>query len=390
MAGLVVKPRARILHGHDWVFSGEVLKAFGNPTDGDVISLKDGRDRLIGSAIYNSKSQIVARRFSRQRQDLDLDFFKRRIAQASEYRERRKVDPKLRRIVWSESDGLPGVVIDRYEDYFVLQTLTLAMDLRKNLIVKAIVDLFGDATIIERNDSAVRKAEGLELITGVLEGSAPSGPITVEIGTLKFDVDLLQAQKTGFYLDQAPNYSVVANYAAGRRVLDCFANQGAFALTCLKAGATDVAAVEENSDNVAAGKRNAERNGLKMRWIEQDVFAFLRGAEKAEAEYDLIILDPPSFTKTKSGLRDALRGYRELHVRAFKLLSKNGLLATFSCSHHVSETAFAQTITDALVDTRRSARKLRRFEQALDHPVLPTIPETEYFKGLLLEMMPGR
>jgi len=390
MAGLVVKPRARILHGHDWVFSSEVLKAFGNPADGDVISLKDGRDRLIGSAIYNSKSQIVARRFSRQRQDLDLDFFKRRIAQASEYRDRRSVDPKLRRIVWSESDGLPGVVIDRYEDYFVLQTLTLAMDLRKNLIVKAIVDLFGDTTIIERNDSAVRKAEGLELITGVLEGSALSGPITVEIGTLKFDVDLLQAQKTGFYLDQAPNYSVVANYAAGRRVLDCFANQGAFALTCLKAGATDVAAVEENSDNVAAGKRNAERNGLKMRWIEQDVFAFLRSAEKAEDEYDLIILDPPSFTKTKSGLRDALRGYRELHVRAFKLLSKNGLLATFSCSHHVSETAFAQTITDALVDARRSARKLRRFEQALDHPVLPTIPETEYFKGLLLEMMPGR
>ena len=390
MAGLVVKPRARILHGHDWVFSSEVLKAFGNPADGDVISLKDGRDRLIGSAIYNSKSQIVARRFSRQRQDLDLDFFKRRIAQASEYRDRRNVDPKLRRIVWSESDGLPGVVIDRYEDYFVLQTLTLAMDLRKNLIVKAIVDLFGDTTIIERNDSAVRKAEGLELITGVLEGSAPSGPITVEIGTLKFDVDLLQAQKTGFYLDQAPNYSVVANYAAGRRVLDCFANQGAFALTCLKAGATDVAAVEENSDNVAAGKRNAEGNGLKMRWIEQDVFAFLRGAEKAEAEYDLIILDPPSFTKTKSGLRDALRGYRELHVRAFKLLSKNGLLATFSCSHHVSDTAFAQTISDALVDARRSARKLRRFEQALDHPVLPTIPETEYFKGVLLEMMPGR
>src|SRR2546430_5592181 len=325
MAGIVVKPRARILHGHDWVFSSEVLKVFGEPADGDVISLKDGRDRLIGSAIYNSKSQIVARRFSRQRQDLDLDFFKRRIAQASEYRDRRNLDPKLRRIVWSESDGLPGVVIDRYEDYFVLQTLTLAMDLRKNLIVKAIVDLFGDTTIIERNDSAVRKAEGLELITGVLEGSAPSGPMAVEIGTLKFDVDLLQAQKTGFYLDQAPNYSVVANYAAGRRVLDCFANQGAFALTCLKAGATDVAAVAENSDNVAAGKRDAERNGLQMRWIEQDVFGFLRGAENAEAQYDLIILDPPSFTKTKGGLRDALRGYRELHLRAFKLLSKNGL-----------------------------------------------------------------
>ncbi len=158
----------------------------------------------------------------------------------------------------------------------------------------------------------------------------------------------------------------------------------------MRAGATDAAAVEESSENIAAGKQNGERNGLKLRWIEQDVFAFLRGAEKAKAEYDLIILDPPSFTKTKSGLRDALRGYRELHLRAFKLLSKDGILATFSCSHHVSEIAFAQTIADAMVDARRSARKLRRFEQALDHPVVPTIPETEYFKGLLLEMMPGR
>jgi 23S rRNA (cytosine1962-C5)-methyltransferase len=390
MAGLIVKPRARILHGHDWVFSTEVLKVFGKPADGDVVSLKDGRDKLIGSAIYNSKSQIVARRFSRQRQDLDLDFFKRRIAQASEYRDRRKIDPKLRRIVWSESDGLPGMILDRYGDYFVLQTLTLAMDLRKPLIIAAILDLFGSINIIERNDSPVRKAEGLELRTGVLEGAAPSAPITMEIDGLKFDVDLLHGQKTGFYLDQAANYSIVAKFASGRRVLDCFANQGAFALACARAGATDVAAVEENSANVTTGNQNAERNNLTVRWIQQDVFSFLRGAEKAGAEYDLIILDPPSFTRTKSGLGDALRGYRELHLRAFKLLSKDGLLATFSCSHHVSDDAFAKAAADALVDARRSARRLRRFEQALDHPVLPTIPETEYFKGVLLEMMPGR
>src|SRR5438105_5073332 len=396
MAGLVVKPRARILHGHDWVFSSEVLKIFGKPADGDVISLKDGRDRLIGSAIYNSKSQITARRFSRQRQDLDLDFFKRRIAQAAEYRARRHVDTKLCRLVWSESDGLPGVIVDRYGDHFVLQTLTLAMDMRKDLIANAIVDLFGLVTIVERNDAPVRKAEGMEAHTGVLEGPAPSGPIGIEISgtrqsaSLQFAIDLLHGQKTGFYLDQKANYQIVAEHAAGRRVLDCFADEGAFALTCARAGAADVAVVEENSENIAAGKRNAERNGLKVRWIEQDVFQFLRAAEKANAQYDLIILDPPSFTKTKSGLRDALRGYRELHVRAFKLLSKDGLLATFSCSHHVSEAAFSQTIADALVDARRSARKLRRFEQAMDHPVLPTIPETEYFKGILLEMMPGR
>ncbi len=390
MAGLVVKPRARILHGHDWVFSSEVLKVFGNPADGDVISLKDGRDHLIGSAIYNSKSQIVARRFSRRKQDLDLDFFKRRIAQASEYRDRREVDPKLRRVVWSESDGLPGVIIDRYGDCFVLQTLTMAMDLRKDSIANAIVDLFGEKiTIIERNDAPVRRAEGLELRTGVLRGAA-SSRIEIDVGNLKFDVDLLQGQKTGFYLDQRHNYEIVAQYAKGRRVLDCFTNQGAFTLACARAGAAETTGVEASADNIAAAKQNTTRNQLSVQWIEQDVFQFLRTAEKREAQYDLIVLDPPSFTKTKSGLRDALRGYRELHARAFKLLSKDGLLATFSCSHHVGEEVFSQTISDALVDARRSARRLHRFEQAPDHPVLPTIPETEYFKGVLLEMMPGR
>ena len=404
MAGLIVKPRARILHGHDWVFSSEVLKIFGKPADGDVISLKDGRDKLIGSAIYNSKSQIVARRFSRQRQDLDLDFFKRRIAQAAEYRLRRGIDPKVCRIVWSESDGLPGVIIDRYDDFFVLQTLTLAMDVRRELIARAMVDILGAKNIIERNDAQVRRAEGLEPRIGVLEGAAPSAPIIIEINgmrsfdsaqgklraPLQLEVDPMGAQKTGFYLDQLPSYSIVAPYAKGRQVLDCFTNQGAFALACARADAAEVTAVEASAENIEAARRNAERNKLSVNWAEKDVFQFLRAAEKSSVQYDLIVLDPPSFTKAKGGLGDALRGYRELHVRAFKLLSKDGLLATFSCSHHVSETAFAQTITDALVDARRSARKIRRFEQAPDHPVLPTIPETEYFKGFLLEMVPGR
>jgi 23S rRNA (cytosine1962-C5)-methyltransferase len=388
MAGIVVKPRARILHGHDWVFSSEVLKVFGNPMDGDVISIKDGKDRFIGSAIYNSKSQIMARRFSRRRQNLDLEFFRRRIAQASEYRDRRKVDPKLRRVVWSESDGLPGIIIDRYCDRFVLQTLTCAMDIRKDSIAAAMVDLFGDVTIIERNDAPIRNAEGLELRRGILRGT--HSQTAIEIEGVKFEVDLLHGQKTGFYLDQKYNYGTVAGYARDRRVLDCFANQGAFALTCARAGAADVTAVEENRENIDTAKRNAAHNVLKAQWIEQDVFQFLRAAEKAEAQYDLIVLDPPSFTRTKSGLRDALRGYRDLHMRAFKLLSKDGLLATFSCSHHVSDAALSDTIADALVDARRSARRVRRFEQARDHPILPTIPETEYLRGFLLEMMPGR
>jgi 23S rRNA (cytosine1962-C5)-methyltransferase len=392
MAGIVVKPRARILHGHDWVFSGEVLKAFGNPADGDVISLKDGKDRLLGSAIYNSKSQIVARRFSRRRQDLDLDFFQRRIAQAVEYRARRGVNPQLCRVVWSESDGLPGVIVDRYGDHAVLQTLTLAMDMRKDLIVEALQTAGGAPalqSIIERNDAVVRRAEGMEPRVGTLFGKAP-GETEIEVAGLRLSVDLRHAQKTGFYLDQMAHYETVSWHAKGRRVLDCFTSQGAFALACAKAGASHVTAVEGSAESVAQARRNAERNGLQVEWVELDVFQFLRAAEKNGAEYDLIILDPPSFTKTKGGLRDALRGYRELHVRAFKILSRDGLLATFSCSHHVTESIFNQTISDALVDARRSARRLHRFEQALDHPVLPTLPETEYFKGVLLEMMPGR
>src|SRR5205085_2675023 len=252
MAGIVVKPRARILHGHDWVFSSEVLKVFGNPADGDVISLKDGKDHLIGSAIYNSKSQILARRFSRRRQDLDQDFFRRRIQQASEYRDRRNIDAKLRRVVWSESDGLPGVIVDRYGDNLVLQTLTLAMEQRKALIVEALQSVFCRASapvaatetaggapalqsIIERNDAPVRRAEGMEMQAGILFGEPP-GEIEIEVAGLRMTVDLLHAQKTGFYLDQMVNYAAVAQFANGRRVLDCFTNQGAFALTCAKAG----------------------------------------------------------------------------------------------------------------------------------------------------------
>jgi 23S rRNA (cytosine1962-C5)-methyltransferase len=383
MAGIVVRPRARILHGHDWVFSSEVLKIFGQPADGDVISIKDGRDKMLGSAIWNSKSQIVARRFSHRRQDLDLDFFKRRITQAAEYRARRKVNPQLHRVVWSESDGLPGVILDCYGDQFVLQLTTLGMDQRREMIMEAIET----GAIIERSDAVVRRAEGLQPTTGVLRGEAQE--CEFEIGGVKFLIDPLSAQKTGFYLDQLPHYPAIADLAAGRRILDCFTNEGAFALTCARAGATEVIGVEMQANAIAAARENAKRNQLTVRWVEQDVFPYLRAAEKAGEQFDLIILDPPSFTKTKSGIRDAIRGYRELHLRAFKLLSRDGILATFSCSHHISDAILSETISAALVDARRSARRLRCFEQALDHPVVPTMPETEYFKGVLLEMKPS-
>ena len=390
MAGLVIKPRARLFHGHDWVYTSEVLKTFGDPQPGDVVSLKDGKDHLLGSAIYNPVSQIVARRFSRRRQDLDQDFFTRRIAQALEYRNRRGVDPRLSRLVWSESDGLPGVIVDRYNDHLVLQTLTRAMDQRKTLLVAALVELLAPAAIIERNDAPVRRAEGMETVTGVLHGNA-SEEMVIDVDGLRFAVNLLRGHKTGFYLDQIANYAQVAGVARGRRVLDCFSNQGAFALACAKAGASSVTAVEISADAVAAARANGERNGLtQIGWREANAFDVLAAEERQGAQYDLIILDPPSFTKSKSQIGDAMRGYKEVHLRALKLLSPDGVLATFCCSHHVGAGGFGEMIVDASVDARRAVRQIARFTQGPDHPIIPTIPETEYLQGYLFEAMPGR
>jgi len=400
MAGIVIRPRSRILHGHDWVYFTEVLKTFGTPADGEVVSIKDGKDRMIGSAIYNSKSQIIARRFSRQRQDLDADFFVRRIGQAIEYRQRRGVNPRLCRLVWSESDGLPGVIVDRYGDFLVLQTLTLAMDQRKALIVEALVRLCNPLAVVERNDAPIRKAEGMEPVTGVLwsqPGDAPADSaagsptaVPIELLGLRFEADLLQGQKTGLYLDQLENYAAVAAWASGRRVLDCFSNQGAFALACAKAGAASVRAVEISAECAESIRRNAARNELTVETLAANVFDFLKEEERAGAQYDLIILDPPSFTKSKEKLHDAMRGYKEIHLRALKLLSPGGLLATFSCSHHVNDEMFREAISDAAVDAKRTLRLLARYGQAADHPVLLNLPETEYLRGFLFELAPGR
>lgn len=389
MAGLVIKPRSRIFHGHDWVYSTEVLKSFGSPKDGEVVSLKDGNDRMLGSAIFNSKSQIVARRFSRQRQDLDRDFFDRRLKQALDYRRRRGVDERLCRIVWSESDGLPGLIVDRYGDHLVLQTLTLAMDERKALIADSLAGLLQPRSIAERNDAPIRKAEGMELQSGMLLGEEPA-PFEIETLGLHFEVDLLRGQKTGFYLDQLQNYAGVAAHAQGRKVLDCFSNQGAFALACARHGAAGVQAVEISADAVGLIQRNAARNGLPVEAIEANAFDFLRAMEQQERRWDLIVLDPPSFTRTKGKLSDALRGYKELHLRALKLLNPDGLLATFCCSHHVGRDAFTEIINDAAVDAKRTLRQIAIYTQGLDHPIIPTIPETEYLKGGLYELVPGR
>lgn len=389
MASIIVRPRARVFHGHDWVHDNEVLKVTGKPEDGAVVGLKDQRDRFLGSAIYNSLSKIPARRFSRQRQDLDADFFTRRIGMAGEYRDKLGLDPSARREVWSESDGLPGLILDRYGDCVVMQTLTLAMDQRKELIADAIEALFRPRCIIERNDAPVRKAEGMELHTSILRGEAP-GPFEVALGGVKFGVDLPGGQKTGLYLDQADNYALVAQHAQGKRVLDCFSNQGGFALACAKAGASQVTALDISADACAAIEANAKRNNIRLDVAETNVFDWLKAAVTRSDQYDLVILDPPSFTRDRARLNDALRGYKEIHLRAAQLLGNGGLLATFCCSHHVSDSIFLDVIRDAMVDAKKTARLRASYTQRADHPIILGLPESSYLKGHLLEMAPGR
>lgn len=385
MGGLVVRPRARILHGHDWVYGTEVLKVFGDPADGDIVSLKDGRDRMLGSAVYNSGSQIVARRFSHRRQDLDADFFRRRLERAQAFRDGLGIDPMVRRVLWSESDGVPGVIVDRFGSVATLQTQTLAMDLRRDLIAAAVKEVLGVESVVERNDSSSRKAEGLEVRTGTLLGPEP-GALEITVAGMKFHLDAIHGQKTGFYLDQAASYGAVAARAKGRRVLDCFSNQGAFSVACAMAGASEVTAVESGKENFPRIGANARLNGVSVKVIGGDVFDVLSQAARREDLYDLIILDPPPFTKNRKGIADALRGYRELHLKAAQLLSRDGLLATFSCSHHVSAAEYDGTVAEAFHAARRTARRLATFGQSPDHPILVGMPETEYLKGFLYGM----
>ena len=386
MPGLVIKPRSRIFHGHDWVYASEIKKSFGNPQPGEVISLKDFKDKPLGSAIYNPKSQIVARRFSRRKQDLDKDFFLRRLQLAFSLRERLPVDPLLCRLAWSESDGLPGLIVDRYGGHLVIQTLTLAMDQRINLIVDALQELLSPQSIIVRNDSPMRKAEGLETSNFVAFGKDPD-PLILEHGSLKFKSTLLTGQKTGLYLDQLDTYQQVATLAEGKRVLDCFSNQGGFGLACARAGAAAVTCIDISGEAISAAKQNAGINELNLHAVEANAFDYLKTCKET---FDLIVLDPPSFTRSKKALNDAMRGYKEIHLRALKLLNHDGYLATFSCSHHVTRELFLNNLRSAAVDARRTLRLVESYSQRPDHPILPTIPETEYLKGFCVQLIPGR
>ncbi|MFV0337302.1 MAG: class I SAM-dependent rRNA methyltransferase [Chthoniobacterales bacterium] len=388
MAGVVVRPRSRILHGHDWVFRSEVLKAFGNPKDGDVVSIKDGRDRMLGSGIYNGNSSISVRRFSRQRLVLDAEFFRRRIARAWAYRQERGCKPDLCRVVWSDADGLPGIILDLYGRVAVLQLLTVAMDQRRELIAAAIQSELPVSTLVERSDAAGRRAEALPESTGILFGQVPDDLLCERDG-IKFHVDPQLGQKTGLYLDQMENYVRVAKFAAGLHVVDCFSNQGGFALAAARAGARSVLAIESGEEAIAALQRNIETNQLNVKTERADVFDWLQKASRRNTKTDLIVLDPPSFARDRGSVKNALRGYRDLHLRAAGLLNKGGYLATFSCSHHITRNIFKDCLRDAFFAAKVNFRIIEEYRQASDHPAVLHMPETDYLHGLMLQINPA-
>jgi len=384
----------RIVAGHPWVYQGSVLRLTQPAADGALVQLKDHRQRFLGIGFYNSKSRINVRMLTPDRVEVDRPFFDERIRTALAVRQRHLPPATSFRVVNAESDFLSGLIVDKYEDVLVLQISSLGMEQRKAQVLAALENLFSPRAILERSDVASRKFEGLPEANGVLSG-ALSGPVVVELNGLRFETDLLTGHKTGLYLDQQVNYELVAGLAKGGQVLDCFSFLGGFGLHAARAGAAHVHFLDQSAEAIATAARNAAANNLadKCSFEAVNVFDWLKAQtitrphEKIVPRWDLIVLDPPSFTRSRASVPDALRGYKEIHLRALKLLKVGGTLATFCCSHHVNAGLFQDTVLSAAYDSRRVLRRLATYTQSPDHPIIPMIPETEYLKGFAFEVV---
>lgn len=386
----------RVVAGHPWIYAGNILRVTAPAGDGDVVQVKDHRQRLLGIGFFNSKSKIHVRLLAPERVEIDRAFFTQRIRAALALRQRHLPEATSFRVVNAESDFLSGLVVDKYEDVLVVQTTSLGMDQRKPMILAALQELLAPRAIVERNELASRKFEGLPDANGVLAGTV-TGPLPIRLNGLQFEADLLGGQKTGYYLDQQVNYRLVAELArrlTGAVVLDCFSFQGGFGLHAARAGAARVHLVDQSAETIATARRLAAVNGVagQCSFDAANVFDWLKAQtaarphEQTVPRFDVIVLDPPSFTRNRASVPDALRGYKEIHLRALRLLRPGGLLATFCCSHHVDAAMFQDVIVAAAYDGRRVLRRAASFTQSPDHPILPTIPETEYLKGFAFEI----
>ncbi len=388
---LRLKPnaKARILSGHPWVFANEVEALMPTELDGEVVECRDRNGRFLGTGIYNSRSQIIFRRLSRERVSLDETYLRAALQHALERRGfllASRAAVQAGRLVWSESDDLPGVVVDRFGETLVVQIQTIAMEKRSGLIATLLLELTGATEIIFRNDATIRRLEGLPLEVRTQSGKVWE-PRWLSIDGIEYWLDLQNSQKTGFYLDQRQQHVAVARYCAGKRVLDAFCNQGAFALHAARAGASEVLGLDSAADAIEAARRNAEQNKLKAQFDLANVFDWFNDSTRAiEPSWDVIVLDPPPFAKSKSALEGALRGYKEINLRAMQRLVPGGVLATYTCSHHMQDAELRGVIAQAATDAKRRVHILEWCHQPSDHPVLATMAESEYLRGYILRV----
>ena len=381
------KAADRVLSGHPWIFSSDIADA-GETRPGDAVRVLDPRGKPLGTAHYSSLSRITLRMLSNVAEPIDKSFFVRRLTQAIAFRERMVRDSDACRLVYSEADLLPGLIVDRYGPYLILQTLSQGMERSRDLIAHCLTELVQPAGILARNDVSVRTLEGLARETVALTGDIPEHA-AVEMNALKLRVDLWQGQKTGAYLDQRENYLAAASYARGR-VLDCFTSTGGFALHAARRAET-VEAIDSSAAALEIGEQNARANGIgNIQFRQADVFEFLKGLDSLKGmarRYSMVVLDPPAFAKSRAQLEGAERGYKEINLRALRLLDAGGILVTCSCSHHMSEAALLEIVAQAALDAGKTLRVLERRTQASDHPFLLTVPETLYLKCLILEVL---
>ncbi|HXC61775.1 MAG TPA: class I SAM-dependent rRNA methyltransferase [Nitrospiria bacterium] len=375
----------RVLRGHPWIFSNELTRLTSDMEPGTLVEVQDPLGRFIGRGYFNPHSLIAVRLLTRTNQAIDSDFFIQRIHQADLFRKRIFPEERSYRVVFSEADGLPGLIVDRYENNIVLQITTAGMERWISTICDVLVEMFKPKTIVARNDTAIRELEGLKLEKRVLYGSVESSTVITKNG-LEFELDLLEGQKTGFYLDQSENYAKLQGLVTGGTVLDGFCYAGGWALHAVRYGAKKVIGLDSSEKAIGLAMANARRNGLENRcdFRKADLFDELRKQVSRGDRYDGIVLDPPAFIKSKTKLKEGLRGYREINRCAMELVKPGGILVTCSCSYHLDREGFRKMLSQAAQEAGRTTRLLEFRSQSRDHPVLLSIPETDYLKCAIL------
>jgi 23S rRNA (cytosine1962-C5)-methyltransferase len=384
MSSVTVTKRGleRLASGHPWIYRSDVIAPEG--TQAGAVRILDQKRRLYGQALYSTKSQIALRFLTREDGPIDEKFFAEKILAAEAARKPLVNGAEACRMVNSEGDLLPSLVIDRYGNCLSLQTLSEGMELFKPTIVEILKSSFAPRSIIERNDASVRALEGLPELKGILAGDDVHEVVIQENG-VKLCYDLIGGQKTGGFLDQRENRAAAATYAQGR-ALDCFTYTGGFALT-VAPKCESVLAIDSSSDALRQGQLSQSLNEFNnIEWREANCFDFLKAADTEKQRFDFIVLDPPAFARQKSNLDAALRGYKELNLRAMKILNPGGYLVTCSCSFHVSEADLLGVVAEAALDSHRTAVVVERRTQSRDHPILLTVPETHYLKCLILRV----